>query len=172
MSEATELQAAGELESALGTVSGEVEIKGKTITVAPLVARQLSDVLRRVYALKKLGMIEVEVVKTAGDETDVAETVRETAKRLDYVKMFMTGGDEVLDILRIAASQRKEVVDTLNLVELLSLAKKVVEINVDFFLRNLPAIQEMFGVLKEAKAGLVEGLGDAPSPGSSTTDTE
>ena len=171
--QAPELEAADELEGALGTVTRKVTIKGKEIEVKPLVARQFAEILRRVYALKRLGAVEAVVVGAAeGESADAAATVLETVRRLDYVKMFMTGGDEVLDILRIATYQRKEFVDNLDLVELIRLAKAVVEVLVDFLLRNLPAIQEMFGVLQEAKAGFEEISGGGASSDSSTTDTQ
>ena len=174
--EATELKAAGELDSALGAVTNTVTIKGKEIEVRPLVARQLSDILRKVYALKERGAVEVKVAMPAeegeGEEDDLAGAVLETVKRIDYLKMFMTGGDEVLDILRVATFQRKEWVDNLDLFELVNLAKTVVEVNVDFFLRNLPLIQEMTGVFKETKAGFEGVIGGEPSSDSSTTGTQ
>lgn len=184
MSEAAaELQAAEEIEQALGTVTNTVTIKGKEIQVRPLEAQQLSDILKKVYALKNLAAFEVEVEvvrqaaaavedgEDAADAVALTEAVRELVTKIDYVKLFMMGGDEVLDILRIGTYQRAEVVKTLNVVELVALAKKFVEVNVDFFLSNLPAIQEMFGVVKEAGSILRE-VSPEPSGDSPTTATE
>ena len=181
--EATELKAAEELDQALGAVTSEVTIKGKPIQVRPLEAQQISDILRKVWALKERGAVsnEVEAVKAAAapaetegteGKADLVEKVLGELKKINYVKLFMTGGDEVIDILRIGTYQRAEFVKTLNLVELITLAKKWVEVNVDFLLQNLPTILEMFGIAKEAEALFTEARGLVASTDSSTTAPE
>ncbi len=175
MQEAAELQAAAELDEALGTVSNSVTVKGREIQVRPLEAQQISEILRKVYALKERGTI-TEIVERAAEMAEggaePAAVIKEAVKRIDYFKLFMTGGDEVLDILRVGTYQRKEFVGTLNVLELVKLGKKFVEVNVDFLLRNLPEIREMFGTMKEAKAGFEGLLGGEESTASSTTGTE
>ena len=170
---APELEAAADLEQALGAVTNKVTIKGKEIEVNPLQAQQLSDILKKVWALKERGTVSDVVERSVAAVAEGAdpETIKETVGRIDWVRLFMLGGDEVLEILRLGTYQRRETVGTLNVLELVNLAKKFVEVNVDFFLQNLPALKEMFGVMKEAKAVIEEEVGPEASTDSSTTAT-
>ncbi|HEX8117632.1 MAG TPA: hypothetical protein VF521_10210 [Pyrinomonadaceae bacterium] len=168
-----------ELEQALDEMSESVGVKagGKvvTVTVKPFRLRQFAQVLKCVQRLRDGGVIEEKALKDIAEADDAQEAV----KRFDMVKMFLDGGDEIINILQIAVGKGQQLtsaaVDDLDLMDGARLASAVFAVNLDFFYQNREAIQ---GALAPALKAVdtvvsegVEALGQAPSTDSEGQDT-
>lgn len=168
-----------ELEQALDEVSETVEVKaGKkvvSVTVKPFRLRQFAQVLKCVQRLRDGGVIEEKALKDIAEAGDA----KEAAKTFDMVKMFLDGGDEIINILQIAVGKGQQLasaaVDDLDLVDGARLASAVFAVNVDFFYQNREAIQGALAPALKAvetvmESGL-EALGQPPSTDSEGQDT-
>jgi hypothetical protein len=150
-----------ELEQALGEISETVEVKAgkKTVevTVTPFRLRQFSQVLRCVQRLRDGGVIDEKKLKSVTG----AEDAQEAVKSFDMVKMFLEGGDEVINILQIAVGKGQQLtadaVDRLDLVDGARLASAVFAVNVDFFYQNKEAIQGALAPAVRAVETVMEG---------------
>jgi hypothetical protein len=161
---------ASELEQALGEISETVEVKanGKTVsvTVSPFRLRQFSQVLKCVQRLRDCGVIDEKKLKSVTE----AEDAQEAVKSFDMVKMFLEGGDEVINILQIAVGRgqqlKSDAVDGLDLVDGARLASAVFAVNVDFFYQNKEAIQGALApavkAVETVMDGGLEALGGPP----------
>jgi hypothetical protein len=168
-----------ELEQALGEAGETVEVKAGSklvsVTVKPFRLRQFSQVLKCVQRLRAGGVIEEQALQGVA----VAEDAEEAVKGFDMVKMFLDGGDEIINILQIAVGKGQQLtsaaVDDLDLVDGARLASAVFGVNLDFFYRNREAIQGALApALKAVDAVVSEGveaLGQAPSTDSEAPDT-
>ncbi len=168
-----------ELEQALGEVSETVEVKAGgrlvSVTVKPFRLRQFSQVLKCVQRLRDCGVIEEKALRGVAE----AEDAEEAARGFDMVKMFLDGGDEIINILQIAVGKGQQLtssaVDDLDLVGGARLASAVFAVNLDFFYRNREAIQGALAPAVKAVESLVEGgveaLGQPPSTDSEAPDT-
>lgn len=168
-----------ELEQALGEVSETVEVKAGgrlvSVTVKPFRLRQFSHVLKCVQRLREGGVIEEKALK----DIAAANDAKEAAKGFDMVKMFLEGGDEIINILQIAVGKGQQLtsaaVDELNLVDGARLASAVFAVNVDFFYQNREAIQGALApALKAVETvmdGGLEALGQPPLTDLSEQDT-
>jgi hypothetical protein len=150
-----------ELEQALGEISETVEVKagGKpvSVTVKPFRLRQFSQVLKCVQRLREGGVIDDKKLKSVAE----AEDAQEAVKSFDMVKMFLEGGDEVINILQIAVGKgqqlKSDAVDGLDLVDGARLASAVFAVNVDFFYQNKEAIQGALAPAVKAVETVMEG---------------
>lgn len=161
---------ASELEQALGEISETIEVKAgkKTVqvTVTPLRLRQFSQVLKCVQRLRACGVIDEQKLKSVAEGEDAQEVV----KGFDMVKMFLDGGDEIINILQIAVGKGQQLtsaaVDDLDLVDGARLASAVFAVNVDFFYRNREAIQGALApavkAVETVMDGGLEALGGPP----------
>lgn len=95
-----------ELEQALGEVSETVEVKaGKkvvSVKVTPFRLRQFAQVLKCVQRLREGGVIEDKALREVAEADDAQEVV----KGFDMVKMFLEGGDEIVNILHTDSSRQ------------------------------------------------------------------
>jgi hypothetical protein len=166
-----------ELEQALGEVSETVEVRagGKPVfvTVTPFRLRQFSHVLKCVQRLRDCGVIDQQALQKVTEAKDAEEAV----KNFDMVKMFLDGGDEIINIIQVATGKQLQAhdVDNLSLVDGARLASAVFAVNLDFFYRNREAIQGALApALKAVETVMedgVEALGRPPSTGSEGQDT-
>jgi hypothetical protein len=159
-----------ELEQALGEVSETVEVKaGKRIVsvkVTPFRLRQFAQVLKCVQRLREGGVIEDETLREVAEADDAQKVV----KGFDMVKMFLEGGDEIVNILQIAVGRGQQLasaaVDDLDLVDGARLASAVFAVNLDFFYQNREAIQGALAPAVKAVETVmesgVEALGGPP----------
>jgi hypothetical protein len=169
---------AAELAQALGQVSETVTVtvggKSREVTVTPLRLRQFARVLKCVQRLRDAGLVETEALEdiAAGDDA------KEVAKRLDFLKMFLDGGEEIVNVLAIAVEgkMKAEHVDALDLVDGARLASAVFAVNLDFFYQNRETIQGALAPAVKAVEKVVdegvEGLGQPPSTDSSEPGTD
>lgn len=169
--------AAAELAQALGQVSETVTVKvgGKSreIEVTPLRLRQFARVLKCVQRLRDAGLVEAEALKDIAEGDDA----KEAAKRLDFLKMFLDGGEEIVNVLTIAVEgkMKAEHVDGLDLADGARRASAVFAVNLDFFYQNRETIQASLApavtaVEKVVDEG-VEALGRPPLTDSPELDT-
>jgi hypothetical protein len=150
-----------ELEQALGEVSETVEVKagGKIVSVkvTPFRLRQFAQVLKCVQRLREGGVIEEQALRSVAE----ADDAQEAAKNFDMVKMFLEGGDEIVNILQIAVGKGGQLtsaaVDSLDLVDGARLASAVFAVNVDFFYQNKEAIQGALAPAVKAVETVMEG---------------
>jgi hypothetical protein len=171
------LAAVEELEQVLGEVQQEVTVtvKGKpqTVTVTPFRLRQFANVLRCVRRLMDGGVISGKELAQVKE----AESGEEAAGKFDMVRMFLEGGDEVINILQIAVGQQipAHTLDGLDLVSATRLASAVFAVNLDFFYQNRETIQAALSPAIEAVEGLAQGgleaLGQPPQTDSEAPDT-
>jgi hypothetical protein len=169
--------AATELAQALGQVSETVTVKvgGKSreIEVTPFRLRQFARVLKCVQRLRDAGLIETDTLKDIAEGDDA----KETSKRLDFLKMFLAGGGEIVNILIIAVEgkMKAEYVEDLDLADGACLASAVFAVNLDFFYQNREAIQAALAPAVRAVEKVVgegvEALGLPPSTDSPERDT-
>lgn len=161
---------ASDLDQALGEISETCEVKagGKSVsvTVKPFRLRQFSQVLKCVQRLREGGVIDDKKLKSVAE----AEDAQEVVKSFDMVKMFLDGGDKVINILQIAVGKGQQLtsaaVDDLDLVDGARLASAVFAVNVDFFYQNKEAIQEALApavkAVETVMEGGIEALGGPP----------
>jgi hypothetical protein len=143
------------------------------VTVTPLRLRQFARVLKSFQRLRDAGLVETEALKdiAAGDDG------KEAAGRLDFLKMFLDGGEEIVNVLTIAVEgkMKAEHVDALDLADGARLASAVFGVNLDFFYQNRETIQEALApALKAVKRVADEGVGTLglpPSTDSGESDT-
>lgn len=151
------------LAKALGQVSEEVAVNGRSVTVAPFRLRQLSNVLKCVQRLRDAGVIEDKTLKEAAR----AEGTDEAVKRLDVLKMFLNGGDEIINILRIATDLQAHVIDNLDIPTGVRLIAATFKVNLDFFYRNreeiLGALMPAIEAVENIKADGVGALAQPPT---------
>jgi hypothetical protein len=166
-----------ELEQALGQVGETVQVRpnGRAVdvTVTPFRLRQFSQVLKCVQRLKAGGVIESKTLTKLRDAASVEEATRD----FDMVKMFLDGGDEIINILQIATAPQLKAheVDKLDLLEGARLLSIVFAVNLDFFYQNRGAIEAALAPAVKAFESVVkEGvgvLGQPPSTDSEAPDT-
>lgn len=166
-----------ELAQALGQVSETVTVRpnGKPVdvTVTPFRLRQFAQVLKCVQRLRESGVIDEKKLKSVAE----AEDAREAAKNFDMVKMFLEGGDEIVNILQVAVGNQLQahLLNNLDLLDGARLASAVFSVNLDFFYRNREAIQAALAPAVEAVENVVRGgveaLGAPPLTGSGAQDT-
>jgi hypothetical protein len=169
--------AADELAQALGQVSETVTVKvsGKPreVTVTPLRLRQFARALKCVQRLRDAGLVETGTLKDIAEGDDAEEAI----KRLDFLKMFLNGGEEIVNVLTIAVEgkMRAEHVDALDLADGARLASAVFAVNLDFFYLNRETIQAALAPAVKAVEKVVdegvEALGLPPSTDSPEQDT-
>jgi hypothetical protein len=165
--------AADELEQALGEVSESVTVtaRGKSykVTVTPFRLRQFSNVLKCVQRLRDAGVIKPQMI----EQVRGASNAQEAAEGFDMLKMFLDGGDEIINILSIATSGQlaAHILDDLDLVSGAGLASAVFSVNLDFFYRNREQIQAALApavkTLESVAQNGMEALGRPPSTDSS-----
>jgi hypothetical protein len=170
-------QQTDELAQVLGDVSETVDVKagGKvvSVTVTPFRLRQFSHVLKCVQRLRDAGVIDRKTL----EQVRAAKDAEEAAGGFDMVKMFLEGGDEVINIIQVAAGSQLQAhdVDRLSLVDGARLASAVFAVNLDFFYQNRAAMQQALApALKAVETVMeqgVEALGQPPSTGSEGQDT-
>lgn len=168
---------ADELAQALGQISETVQVKpnGKAVdvTITPFRLRQFSQVLRCVQRLKAAGVIESKTLTKLRDAASVEEATRD----FDMVKMFLDGGDEIINILQIAVGVQLKAheVDKLDLLEGARLLSVVFAVNLDFFYRNRGAIEAALAPAVKAIESVMQSgvgaLGQPPSTDSEAPDT-
>jgi hypothetical protein len=138
--------AAEQLDEALGQLSEAVTIKpgGKAIdvTVTPFRLREFAQVLRCVQRLREAGALkpdELAKLKDAVKEGDAQEAVRS----FDMLKMFLAGGDEIINIISVAVGGQvqAQTLNNLDLVDGAKLASAVFKVNLDFFFQNRETLQ-------------------------------
>ncbi len=177
MATAVAPDAAAELAQALGQVSETVTLKvggkPKDVTVSPFRLRQFARVLKCVQRLRGAVLVEPEALEDIAEGDDV----KEAAKRLDFFKMFLDGGEEIVNILTIAVEgkMKAEHIDNLDLADGARLASAVFAVNLDFFYQNREAIQAALAPAFKAVDRVVdeglEALGLPPSTDSEGPDT-
>jgi hypothetical protein len=181
---ATTPNTADELAQALREISETVVInvsgKPKELTLTPFRLRQFAQVLRCVQRLRDGGVVKAEDLKAVArevTEAEDAEGARESLRRFDILKMFLLGGDEIINILSVAVGGQlqAQALDKLDLVDASRLAAAVFAVNLDFFYQNRETLQEALApavkaVEKMADEG-VGALGLAPSTDSAGPDT-
>lgn len=166
---ATKVDAADELAQVVGAVSETVEVgagkKRVKVTVAPFGLRQLARVLKCVQRLRDGGVVTDKALRQVAEAQDAGEA----ARGFDMAKMLLEGGDEVINILQIAAGDQlpAHVLDRLDPLDGARLASAVFAVNVDFFYRNREAIQAALApavsAVERVMQGGVETLGQPPS---------
>jgi hypothetical protein len=180
---AEDLQGANEFGEVLGLEGKELKIRGKSFHIEPLQAKQFSDILKRIQSLREKGVVEFKI--ETGEELaeaiasssakEFVSKMRQRLRGFDVIKMLLQGGDEGLYILHHASGLPRDFVFNLDLVNLVRLAKEVVELNVDFFSRNMEVLEAILGpVWGRIQGFLQEFLKDhlpQPSPSSSETAT-
>lgn len=170
--------AVAELAQALGQVSETVTVnvvgKSREVTVSPFRLRQFARVLKCVQRLRAAGVVDEETLRdiAAGDDA------KEVAGRFDFLKMFLEGGEEIVNILQIAVEgqMKAEHVDALDLVDASRLASATFGCNLDFFYQNRETIQAALAPAVKAIEKVVEegtdALGLPPSTDSSEPATD
>jgi hypothetical protein len=164
--------AAQELAEALGQISETVTVAGKSIVIAPFKLRQFADVLKCVQRLRDAGAVETKTLTTLAKSA----TVEEAKNKFDVLKMFLAGGDEVINILQIASGLPWQILNALEIPDAVRLASAVLSVNLDFFFQNRELIQKALApavqaVEKIASEG-VGGLGQPPLTDSSAKATD
>jgi hypothetical protein len=169
---------AEELEQALGEVSETVTVKvqGKDVdvTVTPFRLRAFANVLKCIQRMRDAGAIAPEAIKRATE----AENAEEARENFDFLKMLLDGGEEIINILSIAAGKQLQshALNNLDLVDGARLASAVFAVNLDFFYRNRELIQTALAPAVKAIENVaekgVEALGGPPSTDSSGQDTD
>jgi hypothetical protein len=177
MATAVAPDAAAELALALGQVSETVTVKvgGKPrdVTVRPFRLRQFARVLKCVQRLRDAGLVPPETLKDLAEGTDA----KEAAGKLDILKMFLDGGEEIVNVLQIAVEgqMKAEHVDALDLADGAALAAAVFGVNLDFFYQNRETIQAALAPAVKAVEKVVDegvgALGLPPSTDSEAPDT-
>jgi len=157
---------AEDLAQALGDIREEVTIKGRVRVITPLRTKQFFDVLKCVYRLKEAGAVELNL----GEGADVAQAVAQLRREFDALKMVMCGGDQIIRIVAIGSGLSVSEVEGLNPVDMLKATTAVFKVNLDFFDQNADELKESLAPLWDMIKG--QEVGAAPSPDSSTTDTE
>ena len=170
--------AAAELAQALGQISETVTVrvdgKPRDVTVTPFRLRQFARALKCVQRLHAAGLVETETLKGIAE----AEDAREATRRLNIFKMFLDGGEEIVNILQIAVEgkMKAEYVDALDLADGARLASAVFAVNLDFFYQNRGTIQEALAPAVRAVEKVVDegagALGLTPPTDSSGPDTD
>ena len=165
--------AAAELEQALGEVSETVTVKvqGKdvAVTVTPFRLRAFANVLKCVQRMRDAGAIAPEAIQRVTQ----AGSAEEAKKGFDFIKMLLDGGDELINILSIAAGKQLQAhaLNNLDLVDGARLASAVFAVNLDFFYQNRELIQAALAPAVKAIENVaekgVEALGRPPSTDSS-----
>ncbi|HEX8336078.1 MAG TPA: hypothetical protein VF621_05070 [Pyrinomonadaceae bacterium] len=160
---------ASELAQVLGEISETVEVragkKAVKVTVTPFGLRQLAHVLKCVQRLRDAGVLDAKALQKVGEAADAKEAV----KGFDMVKMFLEGGDEVINIIQVAVGRQLQAqeLDGLNLVDGARLASAVFAVNLDFFYQNREAIQAALApavsAIEKVMQEGVEVLGQPPS---------
>jgi hypothetical protein len=109
------------------TVGGkELQLLAVSVGQLPKLARALRPVAKRLAELRPVG-------KSIGAPELAAMLIDEC-------------GDHVLEAIAVASSQHRAWVDGLNLAELIVLAEKLMEVNVDFFVRYvIPTLEKLAG---------------------------
>lgn len=169
--------AAAELAQALGQISETVTVmvdgKPREVEVTPFRLRQFARVLKCVQRLRDAGLVETDTLKDIAEGDDA----KEAAKRLDFLKMFLDGGEEIVNILTVAVEGKLKAayVDSLDLADGARLASAVFAVNLDFFYQNRATIQAALAPAVEAVEKVVdegvEALGQPPLTGSEESDT-
>lgn len=170
---ATQTDAVEELSQVLGEVSETVTVKvqGKSVdvTVSPFRLREFANILKCVQRLRAAGAITSDAIKQVTE----AESAEEAKKGFDFLKMLLDGGDEIINILSIAAGKQLQahVLNNLDLVDGARLASAVFAVNLDFFYRNRETIKEALAPVVKAIESVatngVEVLGRPPLTDSS-----
>ena len=173
MATAVAPDAAAELVQALGQVSETVTVtvggKPREVTVTPFRLRQFARVLKCVQRLRAAGVIEEQTLRDIAGGKDA----KEVAGRFDFLKMFLDGGEEIVNILHIAVEgqMKAEHVDGLDMVDASRLASATFGCNLDFFYLNREMIQAALAPAVEAVEKVmdegVEALGRPPLTDSS-----
>lgn len=155
---ATTLTAADELERAVGQISETVTVKAKgkptEVTVTPFRLRQFAHVMRCFQRMRDAGVIEANSLSALKD----ASSAEEASKGFDVLKMFLEGGDEIINILQTAVGNQlpAQVLNELDLLDGARLASAVFAVNVDFFYLNREAIQAALAPAVRAVTGVME----------------
>jgi hypothetical protein len=132
----TQTDAVEELSQALGEVSETVTVKAQgkqvDVTVTPFRLREFANVLKCVQRLRAAGAITADAIKQVAE----AGSAEEAKKGFDFLKMLLDGGDELINILSIAAGKQlqAQALNNLDLVDAARLASAVFAVNLDFFL--------------------------------------
>ena len=167
-----------ELSQALGEVSETVTVKAQgkqvDVTVTPFRLREFANVLKCVQRLRAAGAITADAIKQVAE----AGSAEEAKKGFDFLKMLLDGGDELIDILSIAAGKQlqAQALNNLDLVDAARLASAVFAVNLDFFYQNRELIQAALAPAVKAIENVAEkgggALGQPPSTDSSEQATE
>lgn len=110
-------------------------------------------------------------------EAEDAEGAQKPLRRLDLMKMFLTGGDELINILSVATAGQlqAQALDGLDLVDAAKLASAVFSVNLDFFYQNRETLQAALAPAVKAVEKVVDegagALGLTPPTDSSAPDT-
>jgi len=141
-----------DLKAVLGETGEEVTVDEAALQVKPLNLLQLADALPIVERLAvKVG--------SRGSATQI------------LMKMLLRGGRDFVELLAVATGRDEEWAGRLNPVDAVRLAKKVYEVNLDFFSRNQFELKELLGPVWELAESLIRGAGRALSSASSSTGT-
>ena len=155
------------MQEALGTEPGEtLQLKGREINIRPLTLDQVADILVAVERLQAKGLVTI------------ALEDGKVSTRFDEKTLFLKGGQDALDIVRIAAHLDAAFVKSLNPLEGLRLFMGVYRVQKDFFTRNRAEILELLtplvgdlNVLIDKLALRLAGIiGRLSSPDSSSPD--
>lgn len=177
---AAQSEGINEFDEVLGLEGKEITVAGKTLRIEPLKAHQFSKILRRIQSLREQGVVEIKLDNmdelaaelAAAKPGDVFQGLRKRMKGFDLVKMILNGGEEGLSILEHASGQPHNFVLNIDLVNLVKLAKEVVELNLDFFSRNRSLLEVILGDAWGKIQELLKEISTTPSASSSETGTE
>jgi hypothetical protein len=129
-----------------------VTINGEKIVVERIKVKQLNLILQSVAPIISVLRSSIRNIKSKEEIRDALTTI------------ILSNPTELLAVIGICINRPVEWIESLEIDELLELAIKVIEVNLDFFtLRVLPAVLRALGRVKEAEQRSLDIAGQTPS---------
>ena len=148
----------------------------KEITIRKIRIKQFNAVFKKIDELVEKGTVKLT------DETGAfIFSAKGIFTQFSEAKLFLQGGDPVLDIVAIVSGLTRAEVDNLDPVEFAKVLGTSWRVNERFFVRNQSELKEALGPIWTIAEGVINGLKKASQPiesipdsstNSSPTDTE
>jgi hypothetical protein len=154
MTEETKAPTTDELAVLTDNDSVECKIGADIVTISPLTGKQLPPLLRLIGPWRTViqEAVEKAVARIEGSDPvgrllDASKSEAEAAfspfdllEKLDWLGLIGEHGEQVYEALAIATGRPLKFIEDLKLDDIVVLLQKVVEVNLDFFVRRLVPI--------------------------------